>query len=138
MRVADRPLATGYLVGQAHRPGWSRTVLVILGGASLAVVIGLWAGNHGLSDLAPSGSGTTSLGRLTGLVAADLLLVQVILMARVPLIRAVLEPGSAHPRAPAGWTLVVQPHAERTSSLSRSGTPPRLRPASSPRPGTWS
>jgi predicted ferric reductase len=86
MRVADRPLATGSVWGQAHRPGWSRRVLAILGGASLAVVIGLWAGNHGLSDLASPGTGATSLGRLTGLVSADLLLIQVILMARVPLI----------------------------------------------------
>ena len=72
--------------GRPTGRGGRARVLVILGGASLAVVIGLWAGNHGLSDLAPPGSGTTSLGRLTGLVAADLLLVQVILMARVPLI----------------------------------------------------
>jgi predicted ferric reductase len=72
--------------GRAHRPEWSRTLFAILGGASLAVVIGLWAGNHGLSDLASPGTGTTSLGRLTGLVAADLLLIQVFLMARVPLL----------------------------------------------------
>jgi predicted ferric reductase len=85
-RVADRPLATGRGWGLSDRPQWSRRLLAILGGASLAVVLGLWAGNHGLTDLASPGSAATSLGRVTGLVAADLLLIQVILMARVPLI----------------------------------------------------
>ena len=84
--MADRPPASGRGWGFNHRPEWSRSLFAILGGASLAVVIGLWAGNHGLSDLASPGSAMTSLGRVTGLVAADLLLIQVILMARVPLI----------------------------------------------------
>jgi predicted ferric reductase len=50
------------------------------------VVVALWLAHRGLQDLfagAP-GSAPTSLGRLTGLVAADLLLVQVLLMARIP------------------------------------------------------
>jgi predicted ferric reductase len=85
-RVAERPPATGRRWGLSDRPEWSRRLLAILGGASLAVVFGLWAGNHGLTDLASPGSAATSLGRVTGLVAADLLLIQVILMARVPLI----------------------------------------------------
>ena len=50
------------------------------------VVVALWLAHRGLQDLvAPAqGSALTSLGRLTGLVAADLLLVQVLLMARIP------------------------------------------------------
>ena len=36
------------------------------------------------AQLASAASGSISLGRLTGLVSADLLLVQVMLMARVP------------------------------------------------------
>jgi predicted ferric reductase len=50
------------------------------------VVVAFWMAHQGLQDLlarAP-GSALTSLGRLTGLVAADLLLVQVLLMARIP------------------------------------------------------
>ena len=47
----------------------------------------LWLVGGGLQGLAGSaGLPWTSLGRLTGLVAADLLLVQVLLMARVPMI----------------------------------------------------
>ena len=50
------------------------------------MVVSLWAGGGGLQDLGGWQSGLTSLGRLTGLAAADLLLVQVLLMARVPLL----------------------------------------------------
>ena len=54
--------------------------------ASLAVVVALWAGGGGVSALAGWADGLTSLGRLTGLLAADLLLVQVLLMARIPVV----------------------------------------------------
>jgi hypothetical protein len=39
-----------------------------------------------LQDLAGCASGLTSTGRLTGLLASDLLLVQLLLMARVPVL----------------------------------------------------
>jgi predicted ferric reductase len=61
-------------------------------GAGAALWLGLllvawwWAAGGGIRDLAGWQAGLTSLGRLTGLVAADLLLVQVLLMARVPLL----------------------------------------------------
>jgi predicted ferric reductase len=45
-----------------------------------------WAAGGGGPDLAAWGTGLTSLGRLAGLVASDLLLVQVLLMARVPVL----------------------------------------------------
>ena len=66
-------------------PAWwrtsSRDALVV----SLLLVTGLWAYPAGVADLAGGAAAAlTSLGRLTGLVAADLLLVQVLLMARVP------------------------------------------------------
>jgi predicted ferric reductase len=51
---------------------------------SLLIVVALWVRGHGVSDLAGMASGLTSIGRLTGLVSADLLLIQVLLMARVP------------------------------------------------------
>jgi predicted ferric reductase len=57
--------------------------------ASLTVVIVavLWAGNHGLSDLFTGGAtALVSVGRLTGLISADLLLLQVLLLARVPFV----------------------------------------------------
>jgi predicted ferric reductase len=53
---------------------------------SVLVVTGLWVAGGGLQDLGGLASGLTGLGRLTGLVASDLLLIQVLLMARVPMV----------------------------------------------------
>jgi len=53
---------------------------------SMLVVTALWVAGGGLQDLGVLASGMTSLGRLTGLVASDLLLIQVLLMARIPMI----------------------------------------------------
>jgi predicted ferric reductase len=53
--------------------------------ASLVVVLALWLHGTGLQALTMGGvAATSSLGRLTGLLASDLLLIQVLLMARVP------------------------------------------------------
>jgi predicted ferric reductase len=51
---------------------------------SVAVVVGLWLSNRGVQNLSGPGGAATSLGRLTGLIASDLLLLQVLLMARIP------------------------------------------------------
>lgn len=52
---------------------------------SLLVVTALWVHNRGLQELAAgAGPAITSVGRLAGLVCADLMLIQVVLMARVP------------------------------------------------------
>jgi len=53
-------------------------------GAGLVLVTAQWLAGHGLQDLGGWESGLTSLGRWTGLVASFLLLVQVLLMARIP------------------------------------------------------
>ena len=50
----------------------------------LLLVTYWWVVGGGIADLAQWGSGLTSVGRLTGLWAADLLLVQVLLMSRLP------------------------------------------------------
>ena len=42
----------------------------------------------GVRDLADWDTGLTSVGRLAGLLASDLLLVQVLLMARVPVLES--------------------------------------------------
>jgi predicted ferric reductase len=60
---------------------WGRDLLTTAATLSVLVVVSLWLSDGGLRDL-----GWTSLGRLTGLVSGDLLLVQVLLLARVPLI----------------------------------------------------
>jgi predicted ferric reductase len=52
--------------------------------ASLLLVSYWWATGGGFQQLAGWETGLTSTGRLTGLLAADLLLVQVLLMSRLP------------------------------------------------------
>jgi predicted ferric reductase len=64
---------------------WWRDASAIACWASALVVGYLWLAGGGAQDLTSSAAGSvTSLGRLAGLVGADLLLVQVFLMARVP------------------------------------------------------
>lgn len=67
-------------------PRWWRDASTGLFWTVLLYVVALWVTDSGLSDLAHLGSGLTSAGRLTGLLASALLLVQVVLMARVPFI----------------------------------------------------
>jgi predicted ferric reductase len=52
--------------------------------ATLLVVVALWVSHGGVQELAGDlGTSLTSLGRLTGLLASDLLLLQVLAMARI-------------------------------------------------------
>lgn len=53
---------------------------------SLLIVVALWVSHRNLQSMATAAGLFTSLGRLTGLISADLLLVQVLLMARVPFV----------------------------------------------------
>ncbi|WP_026421159.1 ferredoxin reductase family protein [Actinokineospora inagensis] len=63
-----------------------RTAAVVGLWASLVLVAYWWAAGGGLQALTGWTTGLTSTGRLTGLLASDLLLVQVLLMARIPLL----------------------------------------------------
>ena len=54
--------------------------------ASLLLVCYWWTADGGVEDLAGWASGLTSSGRLTGLLASVLLLMQVLLMSRLPLV----------------------------------------------------
>ncbi|GIJ71685.1 ferredoxin reductase family protein [Virgisporangium ochraceum] len=66
-------------------PRWWADAVGAAAGVSLIVVTALWVANGGLRQLSAGGpEAVTALGRLTGLLASDLLLVQVLLMARVP------------------------------------------------------
>ena len=68
-------------------PLWWRDAVGIAAWSSGLVVLSLWLSGRGGQLLAARPADQLiSLGRLTGLVAADLLLLQVLLMARVPLI----------------------------------------------------
>jgi predicted ferric reductase len=53
---------------------------------SILLVLYWWTAGGGLQALGGWDTGLTSLGRATGLLASDLLLVQVLLLARVPLL----------------------------------------------------
>jgi predicted ferric reductase len=52
--------------------------------ASVVIVVALWLSNDGLQNLDGTGGVAITVGRLAGLVAADLLLLQVLMMARIP------------------------------------------------------
>ena len=55
----------------------------------MLVVVALWVAGGGVQALSGWADGLTTLGRLTGLVSANLLLIQVLLMARVPAVERV-------------------------------------------------
>ncbi len=89
---ADRPLGDPLAAphrGAPHTPRWWRDTVGSLTWASVLVVAALWAAGGGVQDLGGLASGMTSLGRLTGLVGSDLLLIQVLLMARIPMVERV-------------------------------------------------
>jgi hypothetical protein len=78
----------------------------------LLLVTYWWATGGGVQDLGSAGpTGLTSLGRLTGLLASDLLLVQVLLMARVPVLEHAFGQDRLAAAAPAGRLHLVQPDA---------------------------
>jgi len=80
------PLTRVRLASPKRTPAWWRDAVGSLTWASVLGTIALWVQHHGLQDLFRLGSGLTSLGRIAGLISADLLLIQVLLMARVPMI----------------------------------------------------
>jgi predicted ferric reductase len=61
-----------------------RTVAAVAVAVGLALVTYWWVADGGLDALTSWADGLMSVGRLTGLLASDLLLVQVLLMARIP------------------------------------------------------
>src|SRR4051812_33252955 len=69
-------------------PAWWRGLAGVLAWARTLGVVALRVTGGGLHDVTDplSAAGLTTLGRLTGLISADLLLIQVILMARIPFV----------------------------------------------------
>ncbi|WP_377641700.1 ferric reductase-like transmembrane domain-containing protein [Oryzobacter terrae] len=88
--TAPAPARGGPAPGAAPRtrrrpvPRWWRDAGVGCLWAVLLAVTALWVAGGGVGDLGSVAGALTSTGRLTGLVASALLLVQVLLMARVP------------------------------------------------------
>jgi predicted ferric reductase len=71
------------LAGRTPRRWWAD----VAGSAALfsvVAVVALWLSNRGLQNLAGTGGVAITTARLAGLVAADLMLLQVLLMARIP------------------------------------------------------
>jgi predicted ferric reductase len=64
---------------------WWRDAAGLTAWMSLLFVVALWVSDRGLQDLGPTlAAFLTSTGRLTGLLSADLLLLQLLMMARIP------------------------------------------------------
>lgn len=81
------PAATGYrpAAPRSRTDLWNAGATAVIWLSSLFVAA-LWVAGGGITDLlAGNAESLTTLGRLTGLVASNLLLYQVLLMARVPL-----------------------------------------------------
>jgi len=74
-------------VARPPAPRWWADAGGVGAGLSLLIVTALWVRYGGVQQVTGGGADALSaLGRLTGLLASDLLLLQVLLMARVPLI----------------------------------------------------
>jgi hypothetical protein len=67
----------------AFRFGWA-DLLGPIGIGSVVAVVCLWLRNEGLASLTGDPGVVGSLGLLTGLLCADLMVLQVVLMARIP------------------------------------------------------
>ena len=67
-----------------RRRSWIARVIIATAVAGLLAVVALWFSGAGLQGFDQQGGPMTEIGRLSGLVASYLLLIQVLLMARVP------------------------------------------------------
>jgi len=67
-----------------RRPAATAAVLWLVAGANGAVVVWLWVHGGGISSAHTTAGLLTSLGRVTALVGTYLVLVQVLLLARIP------------------------------------------------------
>ena len=72
------------IAGPAAPPRWWAGAAATAAVLSLAVVVVLWLRGDGPREFEVPGGLATGTGRLAGLVASDLLLIQVLLMARIP------------------------------------------------------
>ncbi len=81
--VARRPLGV-----RARRDAWVRQGVAAVLWLSLLLVTYWWVAAGGVQDLGGWATGLTSVGRLSGLVASVLLLAQVFLMTRLPVLES--------------------------------------------------
>ncbi len=67
-------------------PSWWRDAVGAATWLSMLIVVALWVAGGGIQAMDSLAGALTSLGRITALVASDLLLIQVLLMARIPMV----------------------------------------------------
>jgi predicted ferric reductase len=80
-------ISPGSPTGPRVTPRWWADLGGIGAGLSLLIVTAIWTSNGGVQQITGGGAAALSaLGRLTGLGASDLLLLQVLLMARIPVV----------------------------------------------------
>jgi predicted ferric reductase len=83
--ATGHPSVTGRARRAVRAPGRrSAHAAATAAAGSVIAVVAMWLSNGGLRTVGGAGGAAITVGRLTGLVAADLLLLQVLLMARIP------------------------------------------------------
>ncbi|MFD0575311.1 ferredoxin reductase family protein [Dactylosporangium darangshiense] len=83
--IVERMTTAAVLARRHDTPWWWADAVGIAAGVSLLVVIALWINGGGAGEVAGGGwAAVTAIGRLPGLLAADLMLLQVLLLARIP------------------------------------------------------
>ncbi|BEL05172.1 hypothetical protein Q0Z83_033630 [Actinoplanes sichuanensis] len=86
MTATMQPVAAPAIIPARRTPRWWADAAGVGAGLTLLIVTALWVGNGGVQQVAGGGAeAVTAFGRLTGLWASDLLLLQVLLMARIPI-----------------------------------------------------
>ncbi len=70
----------------APTPRWWRDASAVFAWGATLFVVALWVAGGGLAAFGSLGESLTNLGRLSGLLASVLMLLQVLLMARIPLV----------------------------------------------------
>ena len=73
-------------VGVPRTPQWWRDAAGTFTWLTMLFVVALWVRNGGIQEFRSLAGGLSTLGRVTGMVSAQLLLIQVLLMARIPMV----------------------------------------------------
>ena len=73
-------------VGVPRTPQWWRDLAGTFTWLTMLFVVALWVRNGGIQEFRSLAGGLSTLGRVTGMVSAQLLLIQVLLMARIPMV----------------------------------------------------